>query len=339
MKFRRRELINSAILGMLWLVSLAPMTSGQSGQPQQVKDSLPQREALLTVSVTDNRGMPIKGLKPEHFKVSSDKTPLEISAFSDRDEPVSIAFLVDTSGSMRLGREGMSRIRFAVERIAGFVEASNEANQYSILSFTTEVRLVLGWTSDRATVAGALAKLAGEKVKGRTALYDACHQGLDLMKQATYRKRAIIVLSDGEDNESKNYKFGKLRQAVRESDVTFFTINLARLFELGMGWGNSRSMTYSRSADGENVMSDLAKDSGGLSLTPGDGHGLDGAMEIIALLLRNQYVIGFRPSQPPVEDKWRQIKVEVKLPADAPREVRNPMIKHRMGYFDRAVQQ
>jgi len=338
MRFHRRELISFTILGILWLVSLAPMASGQNGQPQQIKDSATQREVLLTVSVIDHRGAPIKGLKPEHFKVSSDKTPLEISAISDRDEPVSIAFLIDTSGSMQTARDGVSKIRFTIDKIADFIVNGNEANQYAILSFDKEARLVLDWTSDRAGIAGALPKVAEAKPKGLTALYDACHQGLDLMKRATHRKRVIILLSDGEDNQSKNPRFSKLRQAVRESDVMFFPINLARFLTANAGWINGRYVTYSGSADAEGVMNDLAKDSGGLSLMPGDGYGLDGALEIITLLLRNQYVIGFKPP-PLAEEKWRQVKVEVKLPADAPREVRNPMIRHRAGYFDRAVRQ
>jgi Ca-activated chloride channel family protein len=339
MKFRRQELIKSAILGMFWLISLALIASGQSEQPQPVKGSVAQREVLLTVSVTDNRGAPIKGLKSEHFRVSSDKTPQEIVAFSDRDEPVSIALLIDASGSMQTARAGVSKIRFTIDKLADFIETGNEGNQYAIMSFDKEARLVLDWTSDRASIAGALPKLADAKPKGLTALYDACHQGLDLMKRAAHRKRVIILLSDGEDNQSKNPRFAKLRQAVRESDVMFFTINLVRFLSVRGGWINGRYVTYPGPADAEDVMNDLAKDSGGLSLMPGDGYGLDGALEIITLLLRNQYVIGFRPSPPPVEGKWRQVKVELKLPADAPRELRNPLIKHRAGYFDRASRQ
>ncbi len=180
----------------------------------------------------------------------------------------------------------------------------------AILSFDKEVRLVLDWTPDRSSIAGALPKVAEAKPKGLTALYDACHQGLDLMKRASHRKRAIILLSDGEDNQSKNPRFAKLRQAVRESAVMFFPINLARFLSANAGWINGRYVTYSGSGDAENAMNDLAKDSGGLSLMPGDGYGLDGALEIIALLLRNQYVIGFKPLQSPVEEKWRQVKVE-----------------------------
>lgn len=323
MTSRFRQLSQWSFLGILWLLALAPLTQGQSTDPEPRKE----REVQLTVSVTNDRGLPMKGLKPEHFKITSDKKPQQITTFSDRDEPISIAFLVDTSGSMALptaSKEG-NKLRFVLPAINSFLQASNEENEYSILNFNNEARLLLDWTKDRNAILESLAKLSVQPAKGPTAFYDACRQGMDLTRRGSHRRKIIVLLSDGSDNASKDPRFGKLKQEVRASDVVFYTVNIV---SLGMGFSD---------AAGQDATENLAKLTGGQAffplIRPFD---IEATFELLALILRTQYLVGFRNFQT-ADDKWHEVKIEIKLPPTAPSELKYPVVKYRAGYFDRAA--
>lgn len=324
MKFCHRQSNNQILSAALWLITFVPLVSGQSVWAQPVQN-LKEREVMLTISVTSDRGMPVKGLNQNHFKVTGDKKPLEITTFSDRDEPISTAFLIDTSGSMRGPvREG-NLLRFVIGSIVNFMQSSNDANEYAILSFDKEARLALDWTKDRRKAAESLAGIAAQPAQSYTSLYDACRQGLDLTRRGSHRKRIIILLTDGQDTTSKDAWFGKLKQQVRASDTAFYTINI--------GFLNGGRFDLR----GSDVTDDLAKQTGGLSFIPKDQFDVDAAFELLALLLRNQYLVGFKTFQAATDDKWHPIKVEIKLSPSAPSELKYPALKYRTGYFDRAI--
>jgi Ca-activated chloride channel family protein len=324
MNFCHRQSNNQILLAALWMITFVLMASGQNVQAQPPQNPK-EREVMLTISVTSDRGMPVKGLDQDHFKVTGDKKPLEITTFSDQDEPISIAFLIDTSGSMRgPGREG-NLLRFLVGGIVNFMQSSNDTNEYAILSFDKEARLALDWTKDRRKAAESLAGIAAQPANSYTSLYDACRQGLDVTRRGSYRKRLIILLTDGQDTTSKDGRFGKLKQQIRASDTTFYTINI--------GFLSGGVFDF----QGSDVTDDLAKQTGGLSFIPKNQFDIDAAFEMLALLLRNQYVVGFKTSQTATDDKWHPIKIEIKLPPSAPSELKYPVLKYRTGYFDRAV--
>ncbi len=303
----------------------------QSSEPQLAKE----REVLLTVSVTDKRGYPFKGMKPEHFKITGDKQPQEISSLSDQDEPVSVAFLIDTSGSMRGPIEGTTNLHFIINGIRDFLQISHEANEYAMLGFNKEVRLLLDWTPDGKKIEGALAKLALEPVQGQTALFDACHQGLELMRRSSHRKRVVILLSDGSDTSSKDSWHRKAREEIRKSDSIFFSINTDVLYlaeQSRQSILNPRIGTFAvENQRGRDVLEELSKDSGGVAFSPRNFAEVNGALELINLLLRNQYVIGIKANH--VDGKWHEVKIEIKLPPNAPRELKYPVVKYRAGYF------
>lgn len=321
MKLHCRHIVCLLMAGLLGVVALTPMANGQA----TTTPTADEREVNFTVSVTNTYGLPIKGLKPEHFKVSSDKKPQQVTAFSEANEPISIEFLVDTSGSTELPTIQGNRLRFAIRGIKDFLQASNEANEYSILSFSNEAHLVLDWTHDRQVVGKSLANLAGQPPKGYTAFYDACRQGMDMMRRASHRKRVIILLGDGEDNVSKDSWLGKLKREIRGDAVAFYSVSITSLARAGAA-----------SVVGQDALSDLAKLTGGTAFFPIDQSGVDGVFELLAMMLQNQYAITFKPSQP-ADDKWHEIKIEIKLPPNAPSELRYPVAKYRAGYLDRAA--
>ncbi len=107
-------------------------------------------QVLLTVSVTNSQGGLVRELKQNHFAVFSDKTKQEISFFSDRDESVSVVLLVDTSGSMQTAKSTVSRYSFIKEAFSSFIKASNEANEYAIMSFAVDSQVRLDWTRSQS---------------------------------------------------------------------------------------------------------------------------------------------------------------------------------------------
>ena len=320
MKSNRIPLIWWLMASLLILVALSTITNGQAPATPSAKE----REVTFTVSVTNDRGLPLKGLKPEHFKVNSDKKTQEISTFSDGNEPISVAFLVDTSGSMRGPIKEGNMLRFVIGGILNFMQSSNDANEYAILSFDKNVRLALDWTKDRRKAADSLAGIASQPAMGGTALYDACRQGLDLTRRGSYRKRIIILFTDGQDTTSKDTRFGRLKQEVRAGDASLYAINIGFL---------SGSVA---DLQGSDVTEELAKQAGGISFIPKNQFDLEAAFELLGLLLRNQYVVGFKTSQP-ANDKWHEVKIEIKLPPSAPNELRYPVLKYRAGYLDRTA--
>src|SRR5262249_46556483 len=137
--------------------------------------------------------------------------------------------------------------------------------------------------------------------KGETALYDALYFGIEKVSHGKFPKRAIILISDGEDNHSRHTS-DQIRQRLQEADVAVYAIGIA---------GNYPSPKSRITDDGPALMNKLASASGGRSFWPGNAEKLNEAFEQVALELRRQYSIGYLPSNFVADGKWRRIKVTV----------------------------
>lgn len=184
------QAVKRSFWGTLLMGALSLSAQAQTG----AASATTEREILYPVRVTNDRGLPINGLKAEHFKLSSEKKPLEITSFSDQDEPASIVIMADTSGSMAVGSDRNNRLQLALRGLQRFLQDSNEANEYSILSFSTESSLALDWTRDGNAVVKAMSRLALQSAKGQTAFYDACRQGLALAQRGSHRRKIILQI-------------------------------------------------------------------------------------------------------------------------------------------------
>ena len=317
-----KYLIRVCICNWVCIVALAGSCLAQVAEPAARKEQGIQ----LTLTVTNPQGIPIKGLQPEHFQITADKKPFKISSFSDKEEPASILFLVDTSGSMAGGSERKSELRFYIRSILGFLEQGNDANEYAILSFNKEVRLTQSWTRDKNAIEQSLNRSAFEPVKGLTAFYDACRQGLNWVKSGKHRKQVVILLSDGQENASKDARLGKLKEQIRGEGVIFFGVTLV-----------SPNASFAADRQGQDVLEELAALTGGVALFAKGPFDLDASFEVLGLLLRNQYVVGLQVAES-ASNKWHPIKVEIKLSPNAPRELKYPVVRYPAGYFDRVEQ-
>jgi len=198
-----------------------PGQSGQSGQSGQTGQSPPKSEGrsderirldtdvvTLTVTVTDPYNRLVTGLDRQHFEVFEDKVKQSIEFFSDDDVPVSLGIVFDVSGSMK-GK--MDRAR---ESLRAFIETSHREDDFFLVGFNQRANLVAEF-SDGDTLANKLTLI---DARGQTALYDASYLGIEKVKQGRHSKRALLLISDGQDNSSR-YTYGELRKLLREAGV------------------------------------------------------------------------------------------------------------------------
>ena len=171
----------------------------------------------LTVTVTDTYGRYVSGLSKNAFTVLEEKQPQEITYFSDDDAPVSVGVIFDVSGSM-----SGDKIRRAREALSKFIQTSHDSDEYFLIGFNSRAQLLLDKTRDGDAV---LDKLTFVETRGQTALYDAVYLGVEKVQRGTHPKRALLVISDGQDNNSR-YTFDNLRRLLKESDVTVYGVGI-----------------------------------------------------------------------------------------------------------------
>ncbi|MBD0369412.1 MAG: VWA domain-containing protein [Pyrinomonadaceae bacterium] len=295
----------------------APQLSQQQmkAQTQTASTKSGDEELMLTVTVSNKRLVPFSGLSKEAFTVMDDKTPREITSFSNDDAPHSIGVIFDMSGSMSEKKLTRPVALF----FDNFLNASNRANEYFIMAFAERPVIAIDWTTD---ISDLLAKLLTANTRGQTALYDALYAAIEKAKTGRYRPPALIVFTDGQDNNSK-HTFSQVRELLKESDVTFYGI----LINGGTDPGSSQGEA------GKSILSELASITGGRSFNPLTKKQEQEAFETIAAELKYQYRIGFKPLAATGKPKWRSIKVKVTQPENAPPEFRNLTVRTREGYY------
>ena len=266
----------------------------------------------LSVSVTNADGQAVPGLDKSAFTVFDNKAPQRISFFSDDDAPASIAVVFDTSGSMS-GR----KIARAKEALADFIQTGHDRDEYFLIDFDSQARLLLDRTRDGDAL---LRKLTYAEPHGNTALYDAVYLGIEKVMSGAYQKRAIILVSDGEDNDSR-YSFNELRRSLKESDVTIYAIGVSTNFILRKG-----------SLNGRETLEELASVSGGKAFFPNSASEMIEAFERVGLELRHLYSIGYRPSSLARNGEWHHVKVKVVPTVGSPR----LFVRSREGYYANA---
>src|SRR5580704_13612526 len=171
---------------------------------------------LVPVSVNDPLNRPVSGLEKENFRVFDDQVEQTISQFSMDDEPVTVGLVFDTSGSMgaKLSRSRMAAVEF--------FKTANPEDQFFLVEFDSSPRLEVPLTSDTGLIAN---QLIFSRSKGSTALLDAIYLALHEMKRSKMSKKALLVISDGGDNNSR-YTPNEIQNVVKESDVLIYVIGV-----------------------------------------------------------------------------------------------------------------
>ncbi|HUY82884.1 MAG TPA: VWA domain-containing protein [Acidobacteriaceae bacterium] len=263
---------------------------------------------LIPFTVTDPMDRLVTGLEKGNFFVYENNRQQTISSFSTQDAPVSIGIIFDLSGSMA------DKIIRARDSILAFMKTSNPKDEYFVIGFNDRPELIEDFTSSPEKIEERLATV---KAGHRTALLDALYYGLNKMKQAKYPRKALLVVSDGGDNRSR-YTEGEVREAVKESDVQIFSIGI---FDPDAATPEER--------EGPVLLNDISDSSGGRLFKVDDMEEMGDVAAKISAELRNEYVIGYSPTNKKHDGKWRKVKVKVAPPPGLP-----PLTVHaRNGYY------
>lgn len=304
------------LFNILFLCQIAAFAQETQPTPPPVEDTDTKPITIntdlvtLTLTVTDPYNRYVSGLGKQAFTVTDNNEEQNITFFSDVDAPISIGILFDISGSM--SNEKISRARKALER---FINTSHPMDEYFLIAFNKRAQLLMDRTRDGDAV---LNKLTMVKPKDNTALYDACYLGVERVTRGSHQKKAILVISDGQDNNSR-YNFGEVRRLLKESDVTVYAVGIMD----GRDAGSSLGM------QGQAFLDELASVTGGKSFYPQTHVEMDEIFERIALELRHQYSIGYTPKDFSPDGKWRKVKVKIKPPRGLPRLT----VRGREGYY------
>lgn len=295
-----------AALALAQTPTPTPEVLDDDDTPVRVKTDL----VTLTLTVTDPYGRYVSGLGKNAFTISDNGVEQEITFFSDSDTPVSVGIIFDVSGSM--SGQKIAKARKALER---FITSSHPMDEYFLIAFNSRAQLLMDRTRDGEAV---LSKLTLVKPKNNTALYDAVYLGIERVTRGSHQKRALMIISDGQDNASR-YNFGEVRRLMKESDVVTYAVGI-------MDGGDA---TGSLGMQGQAFLDELTSVTGGKSFYPQTDVEMDEIFERIALELRHQYSIGYTPKDFQPNGKWRKVKVKVKPPRGMPRLT----VRGREGYY------
>jgi Ca-activated chloride channel family protein len=266
---------------------------------------------IVPVTVTDPFDRIVTGLSKNNFQIFDDKVKQQILSFTTEDAPISVAMVFDTSGSMS------DKIQKSKEAALEFFKTSNPEDVFMLISFSNSPYLVSPFTDNYENI---LDRLLFVKAGGRTSLLDAIYLGLSRMEKTDTSRRALLVISDGGDNHSR-YTERDIKRAVKESDVQIYAIGI---FEPLADIGRTPE-----EAAGPSLLSDLANISGGRMFSVQDPSELPDIAEKISIQLRNQYVIGYKPSNLVRDGRWRRIRVKLNPPRGLP-----PLqVYSRTGYY------
>ena len=255
---------------------------------------------LIPVTVTDPLNRFVTGLDKEYFKLYEDKKQQQITTFSSEDAPLSIGVLFDCSGSMG---PKLSKSRDAV---AEFFKTANPEDEAFLVQFHDTANLVQPFTDNLEDLQN---RLQFTQSKGTTALLDAIYLGMHEMKKARNPRKALLVLSDGGDNNSR-YSEGEIRNLVKEADVQVYAIGIYEPV-------GSRSRTVEES-NGPALLTEFADQTGGRQYQVDNLSELPDIAAKIGMELRNQYVLGYSPQNQERDGKYRHVEVKLVQPHGMP---------------------
>jgi Ca-activated chloride channel homolog len=263
---------------------------------------------LVPVTITDPMNRLVTGLEKENFQLFEGSSPQEIKSFSSEDAPVSLGVIFDSSGSMS------SKMDRAKDAVVEFFKTANPQDEFFMITFSDEPEVVNDFTSSVDDIQG---KLVFTVPRRRTALLDAIYMGVSKMREAKFAKKALLIISDGGDNHSR-YTENEIKALVKEADVMVYAIGIY-----------DRYFQTQEERLGPELLGEIAELTGGRAFTVENPNDLADVATKIGVELRNQYVLGYRPTVVARDGKWRKIKVKLLPPKGLP-----PLrVYARTGYY------
>jgi Ca-activated chloride channel family protein len=282
---------------MLALSIAAPLLVAQSGDDEVLIDS---SIVILNASIKNRDGRSVAGLRQDQFKIFEDGVEQKVEYFSPEQTPFAAVILLDTSGSME------QRVSMARAAAIRFLDGLRVSDNTAIYRFDSKVELVQPFSNSRD-----LAEAAFDlKAKGMTRMNDAIYQAAADLSKREEKRRAIIVLSDGQDTMSGRSADRALKAALA-ADITIYTIDMSPV-------GGTKRVQE------QGVLKNLAEKSGGTFISTPGGEAMRDAFEKIVEELGVQYTLGYSPLNTKKDGKWRAIELRVAKP--------DLIIRTRKGY-------
>jgi Ca-activated chloride channel homolog len=251
---------------------------------------------LIPVHVTTPAGTSVTNLTVQNFRLYEDDVEQKIANFSMDDAPLSIGLLFDASGSMH------NKMRQSSEAANSFFKTASADDEFFLVEFSERPKLTVPFTMDSDEIYRRIVHI---RPFGRTALLDAIHLALVRMKDARNLRKAIVVLSDGGDNRSR-YTAGEIKSAMLESDVQVYAMGIFDPEE-------SRRHTPEEE-NGPRLLEALAEQTGGRSYPVDNLEELASISARIGNELRMEYLLGYSPSNPSRDGRYRRVRLELVPP-------------------------
>ena len=293
-------------------VSLAPVLWAQvtiepRAKPAVRAEAVPKSNirvdstlVLIPVTVTDPMNRFVTGLEKENFKILEDHKEQDLTQFSSEDAPLSVGVVFDCSGSMG------SKLDKSRQAVAQFFKTANPEDEFFLVEFHDSAELAQPFTTSLEEIQN---QLTFTQSKGRTALLDAIYLSLHEMKKARNPRKALLVISDGGDNDSR-YTEGEIRNLVKEADTQIYAIGIYEPI-------GARSRTAEEMA-GPGLLTDIAEQTGGRQYAVENLNELPDIASKIGVELRNQYILGYAPQNREHDGKYRRVQVKLVQPRGLP---------------------
>ena len=291
--------------------SAPPPPPGQDTQStnKQGRIALNVNLVVLHTSVVDDRGKFVEGLTQDNFRVYEDKVEQKLSIFKREDIPVSMGLVIDNSGSMRDKRPRVN------EAALTLVQSSNPQDEAFVVNFNDDFYLDLDkdFTNSIPELKEALERI---DARGSTALYDAIIGSLDHLKKGSKEKKVLLIVTDGEDNTSRN-SLEKTVREIQKTDTVIYTIGLL----------SQESKKSAKTA--KRALTEIALASGGVAYFPENVEDVHAICEQVAHDIRHQYTLAYYPSNAARDGTFRTVHVDV-IP---PRGHGKLIARTRNGYY------
>lgn len=255
---------------------------------------------LLHVTVMDERGQFVPGLKENNFRVFEDKVEQKISAFLGEDVPVTMGLVIDNSGSMREKRAQVNAAALT------FVKTSNPQDEVFVVNFNDEYYLDLDkdFTNDQRELNEALSRI---DARGSTALFDAVIGSLDHLRKGHKDKKVLLVITDGDDDASRK-KLADVVAVAQKSD--------AQIYAIGVFSDEDRKSAKKMIRNSKKELTEMTAVSGGAAYFPDTLEQVQAVCAQVAHDIRNQYTLGYYPTNLAMDGSFRAVQVQLIQPKD-----------------------
>lgn len=310
LRFSIRSLSVAVCSALLAAVSAVHETEANAAAGQadiHVRTTL----VVIPVAVTDSHNRFVLGLEKKDFTLFEDGVEQKLAQFADENAPLSAGLLVDTSGSMG------TKMAISKEAVHQFLKTMEPGDEACLIEFGDRARVAEDF-SDRA---GAIEdKISETDAEGLTALLDAVSLGLDEMKKAKNTRRALVIISDGGDNNSR-YSAAEIKDLIRKADVQVYSMGVFEPFPL--------LALSAAELSGPKLLRQLSEQTGGRVFAASRAHDLPAIAARIGVELRNQYILAYSPSKHVRDGKYRRVEVKVKAPPG----LADLKVRWRTGYY------